>query len=199
MKPLLTILAATLLLTACSSGGLSAAQQTEALNTAVAQMLNQAGTDAALTVPTQQPTSAPVVAATTSSGPSNIPIPPEAACLPVGTDRVVGTVTDIWKGDEIEVEVNGQKVDVVYIGIGSDTGNPPMPMSADANSQMVLGKQVLLVRDVTDVDEYGRLPRYVISEAGVFVNYQLAKQGAAFPSSKPPDTSCDQTITQTQQ
>jgi endonuclease YncB( thermonuclease family) len=198
MKPFLTILAATLLLTACSSGGLTDAQQTGAVNTAVAQMLNQAGTDAALSVPTaEQATTAPEVAAT-SSGQSSITIPPEASCLPVGTDRVVGTVTDIWAGDEIEVQVNGQKLDVVYIGIGSDTGNPPVAMSSEPNSQLVLGKQVLLVRDVTDMDEYGRLPRYVITDAGVFVNYQLVKQGAAFPSSKPPDTSCDQAISHAQ-
>jgi endonuclease YncB( thermonuclease family) len=193
MKPFLTILAATLVLTACSSGGLTDAQQTGAVNTAVAQMLNQAGTDAALSVPTaEQATTAPEVAAPTSSGQSTITIPPEAGCLPVGTDRVVGTVTDIWAGDEIEVEVNGQKVDVRYIGV--DAGDQPM----DANSQLVLGKQVLLVRDVTDVDEYGRLPRYVVTDAGVFVNYQLVKQGVAFPSSEPPDTSCDQAISHAQ-
>jgi endonuclease YncB( thermonuclease family) len=189
MKRYLTILVAVLLLTACSSGGLTAAQQTEAVNTAVAQMLNQAATDAALTAPTaEQPTSAPVEAATASSGQSNIPIPPEAACLPIGTDRVVGTVTDIWRSNEIGVEVNGEKLDVVYIGI--DTTNIPI----DANSQLVLGKNVLLIRDVTDVDQYGRLPRYVITEDGVFVNYQLVKQGVAFPSSIPPDTACDQAI-----
>ncbi len=189
MKPLLTILAATLLLTACSSGGLNSAQQTEAVNTAVAQMLNQAATDAAAQIaPTGQPTSAPAQAAATSSGQTNIPIPPEAGCLPVGTDRVQGIVTDIWHGDEIEVKVNGQKVDVRYIGI--DAGDQPL----DANTQLVIGKQVLLVRDVTDVDQYGRWPRYVITEDGVFVNYQLVKQGAAFPSSEEPNTSCDQTL-----
>ncbi len=189
MKRTFALFAAILLLSACAPGGLSAAQQTEAVNTTVAQMLNQAATDAAAqTAPTGQPTSAPAQAAATSSGQTNIPIPPEAGCLPVGTDRVMGTVLDVWRGNEIGVEVNGQKLDVVYIGI--DTTNIP----TDANSQLVLGKNVLLIRDQTDVDQYGRMPRYVITEDGVFVNYQLVKQGAGFPSSISPDTACDQTI-----
>ncbi len=187
MKPLLTILAATLLLTACSSGGLTAAQQTEAVNTAVAQMLNQAATDAALAGATQAPTSAPVEAAPTSNVEGNITIPPDAACLPVGTDRVVGTVTDVFTSDQFQVLIAGHHYFVRYLGI--DATNQPK----DINSQLVLGKQVLLVRDVTDVDEYGRMPRYVITD-GVFVNVELVKRGVASPSPVDPDVSCKQAI-----
>ncbi len=194
MKPFLKILAASLLLAACSSAGPTAAQQTEAINTAVAQILNQAATDAAAQIaPAGEPTSAPAQAAATGRGSTKFPIPPEAGCLPLGTERVQATVTDIWHGDEIEVEVNGQKFDVRYIGIAA--GDQPL----DANSQLVLGKQVLLVRDVTDVDQYGRWPRYVITADGVFVNYQLVKQGAAFPSRQEPNTACDQTLAQANQ
>ncbi|HSS98619.1 MAG TPA: thermonuclease family protein, partial [Terriglobales bacterium] len=178
------------LLASCAPGGLSGAEQTAAVSTAVADLLAaQAATSAAQVVPTQeQATTAPLVMQ--AQGEENFNYPPEAACIPVGTDHAVGTVTDIWKGDEIQVEVNGESFDVRYIGV--DSGE----LSPDVNSQLVLGKQVLLIRDVTDVDEYGRLLRYVINSDGVFVNYELLKRGAAFLSIEEPDKACEQAFDQ---
>lgn len=176
------------LLAACAQGGLSSAEQTAAVETQVANLLaNQAATNAALVPTAAEATATTEALAPLPVGAENFTIPPEAGCLPIGTERLVGTVTDVWTGDEIEVEVNGVKYDVRYIGI--DATN----MSADANKALVMGKPVLLVRDVTDVDQYGRLPRYVLLD-GVFVNLELIRQGAALVSLESPDLACAQTF-----
>lgn len=174
-----------ILLIACGSGR----SDQSAVETQVAALINQqATTDAAAAA--SQPTATAAVGATSAPvSPANgqIQIPQEAAvCLPIGTAQVVGTVTDVWSGDEIQVNVNGQSVNVRYIGIDAPDGDGPTA----ANSQLVAGKQVLLITDVTDVDEYGRLPRYLITADGVFVNLELVRLGQAFPSAEDPDLAC---------
>jgi endonuclease YncB( thermonuclease family) len=114
-------------------------------------------------------------------------LPADAACVPDNTERVVGIVEEVYSGDSIKVDINGADFEVRYIGI-DDGDQPP-----DVNSQLVLGKQVLLIMDVTDVDQYGRLPRYVIAD-GVFINLELVRRGAAFVSIEEPDLACEQAI-----
>jgi micrococcal nuclease len=54
---------------------------------------------------------------------------------------------------------------------------------------LVYSKKVLLVKDVSETDKYGRLLRYVfIGET--FVNYELVRQGYALASTYPPDVAC---------
>ncbi len=175
-----------MLLTACGGGQSSQS----AVDTQVAALISQQATSDAATNGSQ-PT-ASVATATTGPAPVNanngqIQIPAEAAvCIPIGTSQVIGTVTDVWDGDEIQVDVNGQSVNVRYIGVDAPDGDGPTA----ANSQLVAGKQVLLITDVTDVDEYGRLPRYVITADGKFVNLEMVRLGQAFPSAEDPDLSC---------
>jgi hypothetical protein len=49
------------------------------------------------------------------------------------------------------------------------------------------------VKDVTDIDANGFLPRYVLA-GSVFVNYQLVSMGYARVVSMPPDVACDVTL-----
>lgn len=193
MKPYLTVLMAlVLLLTACG-GGASDAQATAALETAIAALLQQS-TAASTSAPVAESTAAPL--ATVAD--NQISIPNTAGCLPVNTERVVGTVVQIYNGDAAIVDINGEEHEVRYIGIDA-----PGPLEAggqealNANIALVAGKQVLLVMDKTDVDEYGRLPRYVIVD-GIFVNLELVQQGVAFHSNEPPDESCKNTLNQGQ-
>jgi micrococcal nuclease len=63
------------------------------------------------------------------------------------------------------------------------------PEATARNSELVYGKTVRLIRDVSETDRYGRLLRYVIAE-DVFVNYELVAQGYANAASYPPDIAC---------
>ncbi|MEX1248455.1 MAG: thermonuclease family protein, partial [Anaerolineales bacterium] len=115
------------------------------------------------------------------------PIPNDAACVPDNTPRVLAIVKTVWSGDSIGVEIEGRDYEVRYVGI--DAGGLPL----DANRQLVEGKQVLLITDTTDVDQYGRLLRYVVAD-GVFVNLELIRRDAAFVSIEPPDVACERTF-----
>ena len=174
------------LLTACGGGQ----SDQSAVETQVAALLSQQATANAGAGAGQ-----PTVAATsviTGDLPTIDPlltIPDDASCTPDNSPRVMATVTDVWTGDDIQVDINGQSFEVRYIGI--DSGDLP----ADANRQLVEGKQVLLITDTTDVDEYGRLVRYVIAD-GVFVNFELLRRDAAYASLEEPDMACKQEICQ---
>ncbi|MEX2160369.1 MAG: hypothetical protein WD751_00495 [Anaerolineales bacterium] len=177
-RTLLVLTFAALLLAGC---GPSQAERDAAVQTQVAMLLaNQEATNQAA-----QPAAAPTSAApVTTTDPLLPPIPNDAACVPDSTPRVLATVTEIWSAVEIGVEIEGRDYEVRLIGLDGDN----MPL--DTTRQLVEGKQVLLIMDVTDFDESGRIPRYMIAD-GVFVNLELIRRGAAFASIEPPDIACE--------
>lgn len=104
------------------------------------------------------------------------------------TYELVSRVVD---GDTIELD-NGQKVR--YIGINTpETVDPRRAVqcfgheASEYNKQLVEGKQVRLVKDVSETDKYGRLLRYVYLNDGTFVNLNLVENGFARVDTYPPD------------
>jgi micrococcal nuclease len=108
------------------------------------------------------------------------------------------TVTEIVDGDTIHVEIGGVEFRVRYIGIDAPEvahdNNPGEPLGAEAtqsNADLVEGATVILEKDVSDTDQFGRLLRYVwLGGPGTWqlVNGELAEQGLADVKSYPPDT-----------
>lgn len=101
-------------------------------------------------------------------------------------------VKRVVDGDTIELE-NGQKLR--YIGMDTPESvkpNTPVQCFAKAavarNKELVEGKEVRLVKDVSDKDRFQRLLRYVYVD-DVLVNETLIKEGLAFSRSYPPDIS----------
>lgn len=99
-------------------------------------------------------------------------------------------VTRVVDGDTIVIDTDKR---VRYIGI--DTPEKPHSKSAECfalnshlkNSSLVMGKKVRLEKDISEIDRYGRLLRYVYVD-DVFVNYELVAQGYAVAKEYPPDT-----------
>ena len=99
-------------------------------------------------------------------------------------------------GDTIELE-NGQKVR--YIGIDTpELHHPQKPVQCygqeakDENVKLVLGKEIILKKDISETDKYGRLLKYIFvptdaSPEGMFVNEYLVKEGFAHMATFPPD------------
>lgn len=88
-------------------------------------------------------------------------------------------VTRIIDGDTIDVELNGQTFRVRYIGVNTPERDEPCYSDATAaNSAMVSGQTVTLVRDVSETDRYDRLLRYIYV-GDTFVNESLVAQGYA--------------------
>ena len=97
-------------------------------------------------------------------------------------------VTRVIDGDTIVVEGNYR---VRYIGIDTPEIHPEVEAFGleawQVNRELVEGKMVYLEKDVSEVDKYGRLLRYVYVE-DVFVNAELVRQGLAQAKAYPPDT-----------
>ncbi len=109
----------------------------------------------------------------------------------------IGIVTKVIDGDTIHVTINGTDFKVRYIGINAPedtTKKEPLgPEATERDKELVAGKQVVLVKDVSETDKFGRLLRYVFVD-NVFVNYELVREGYATATHYPPDTGCQQVL-----
>lgn len=132
--------------------------------------------------------------------PAPSPTPDVAAvATPTSTDQNVepltisletATVTRVIDGDTVELSDGGR---VRYIGINTPelkhagTAEECFAVEAKtANEKLVLNKSVRLARDVSNIDRYGRLLRYVYV-GDTFVNSKLVSDGFAYASPYPPD------------
>ena len=102
-------------------------------------------------------------------------------------------VVRVVDGDTIEVEINGKTEPVRYIGIDTpETVDPRKPVqcfgveASKKNKELVEGKLVRLEKDITDLDKYKRLLRYVWL-GDTLINQELVMQGYAKSYSYPPD------------
>jgi endonuclease YncB( thermonuclease family) len=106
--------------------------------------------------------------------------PPESAEM--------AQVVRVIDGDTIDVEMGGERYRVRYIGIDSPERDEPYYAEATAFNRELVGRQtVWLVRDVSEVDRFGRLLRYIYLEDGTFVNAEMIAGGYARLVTFPPD------------
>jgi len=106
--------------------------------------------------------------------------------------REVGTVVDVIDGDTIKVQITqGGSLGtfpVRYIGINTpERGETCSAEATEANRALVQGGVVVMTRDISNTDKYGRLLRYVFVD-GIFVNAELVAGGWAEAVVYPPDT-----------
>ena len=149
--------------------------------------------------PTATKMQVPVVIATDTQA-----LPPTSigAIIPVTGDSCIpnnppqtGVVIDVVDGDTIVVvlDQDAKAYSVSYIGMDTPeiTGQiePFGPEATEKNRELVQGKNVTLIKDVSETDRYGHLLRYVIAD-GIFVNYELVAQGYASTTSYLPDIAC---------
>ena len=113
--------------------------------------------------------------------------PPQVIASQSAEIVVVKRVID---GDTIEL-IDGQKVR--YLGV--DTPELHHPTKAvqcfgkeamEKNRDLVEGKEIKMMRDVSETDRYKRLLRYVWV-GDIFVNEYLAREGFAHQATFPPD------------
>ncbi len=115
------------------------------------------------------------------------------ACVRASDAFEIAYVTRVIDGDSIAVELNGKSEQVRYVGINApeyDGGEwKEAEQATQFNRDLVEGRYVLLIKDVSERDKYGRLLRYVFTGTH-FVNYELVRQGVAEAREYPPDTAC---------
>jgi endonuclease YncB( thermonuclease family) len=110
-------------------------------------------------------------------------------------------VTRVIDGDTIEVAINGRLYHVRYIGMDTPEvyfGVEWMgPEASAANRRLVDGKRVVLEKDVSETDRYGRLLRFVWihrADGWLFVNAELLREGYAQVTTYPPDVKYADTV-----
>lgn len=126
-----------------------------------------------------------------------LPIPQVSPTISATSSAQLVVVKRVIDGDTIEVE-NGQKVR--YIGVDTpELHDPRKPVQCFAqeamlkNKELVEGKTVRLEKDMSEVDRYKRLLRYVYSDnptaspSSLFINEYLVREGYAYAVTFPPD------------
>ena len=141
-------------------------------------------------------TSATQVARASVQATATTPTPaprPAFGLEPTGPIQV-GQVVHIVDGDTIDVVVAGAKVRVRYIGMDTPETHSGIewlgPEASAANEQLVMGREVVLEKDVSETDQYGRALRYVWLHDGAtwtLVNLELIREGFAAVLRYPPD------------
>jgi micrococcal nuclease len=140
------------------------------------------------TVASEQVSPSPT--ATSPSPTATSPSPTATATPHAGQQAQVTRVVD---GDTIEVLMAGTTYKVRYIGVDTpETVDPRRPVqcygreASERNRQLVEGKTVVLEKDVSETDKYGRLLRYIWVD-GEMVNATLVREGYAMAITYPPD------------
>ncbi len=155
--------------------------------------------------PTATPTPEPTPLPTSTSTASPVPLPSLtptasfASCIHPGGEIVTGQVSSVVDGSTIQVNIAGQEYRVRYIGLHTPQDTKiKEPFGAEAtakNRELVEGKTVTLIKDVSEKDGYGNLLRYVYA-GSTFVNEELIRLGLASAVSEAPDTGCFATFLQ---
>lgn len=123
--------------------------------------------------------------------------PPGAPARPTGPTQDA-TLVRVVDGDTIRVIVGGVEERVRYIGIDTPelntssaaTPDPYAEAATEANARLLAGGRLVLEKDVSERDRYGRLLRDVWVErdgAWTLVNLALVAEGYAQVSTYPPD------------
>lgn len=131
------------------------------------------------------PSPTPVIRAVTST-----PAAPFDSTLGASTSADIVEVTRVVDGDTIVVS---NKKTVRLIGINTpETVDPHRPTqcfgkeASDKTKELLLHKVVRLEKDVSEIDRYGRLLRYVFI-GNDMINKILVEEGYAQAVSYPPD------------
>src|SRR3990172_417180 len=141
-----------------------------------------AGADLSSPSRTIPETSAPTPSAAPSASEPASTTVPEPGTLPSGPTETA-VVLSITDGDTIRVDRGFGSEPVRYIGVNTpEVGDPGGADATAVNAVLVEGREVVLERDVSETDQFGRLLRYVWLLDGttwLLVNRELVLRGVA--------------------
>jgi len=95
-------------------------------------------------------------------------------------------VTRIIDGDTIEIE-GGERVRLICIDT-PERGERHYREAKDYLEDLILNKEIKLVKDISERDKYNRLLRYIYTKDGIFVNELIVRNGYAKAYLYKPDT-----------
>jgi micrococcal nuclease len=151
---------------------------------------------------TAEPTFTPFAMPTDTSAPFAILVT-GGSCIPNNPPQT-GRVVEVVDGDTIKVifDQDGLTYSIRYIGMDTPESTSQIEYfgqeASAKNSELVYGKAVTMIKDVSETDQFGRLLRYVLVD-NLFINYELVAQGYANTASYPPDVACISTFQEAEQ
>ena len=111
-----------------------------------------------------------------------------------GYEEIV-RVSYVIDGDTFDL-ADGRRVRLIGID-ARERGDEYYKEATDFLKRLIEGREVLLRRDVSETDKYGRLLRYVFME-DVFINEILVREGYATTFILPPDVAFTSTFREAQ-
>ena len=105
-------------------------------------------------------------------------------------------VAEVIDGDTLVIE-GGERIRLIGINTPEE-GQYFYREAKQALEAMVEGKNIKLESDISDLDQYGRLLRYVYKD-NLFVNLEMVKRGFAHSYSYPPDLKHQDQLLQAQE
>ncbi len=146
-------------------------------------------------------TPTPALPSTDTPPPTETLSPPRlGGCIPIDSPLQAGLVTAVIDGNTIDVFIDGQIYRVRYTGADTPRGSGRFATDAKArNQELMLGKNVVLIKDAAESDPSGQLLRYVFIDSldGALVNYELVSLGYARAASS--DIACAEAFQQAEQ
>lgn len=121
--------------------------------------------------------------------------PAQASCPPQSSEVEFGTVLWAFDGDTLAVDIMGEVRSVRMIGIDAPEDSNIIeafgPESTQKTKNLLVGRVIKLVKDVSDRDGFGQFLRYVfLYGMDSFVNYDLVRFGYARAIDSFPNNSC---------
>ncbi len=175
---------------ACSTIATSSSAAELITTPAAATSLPPATSGQAAPAPTTGPVSNPdPTGAPSATTPPPITPPPTApATTPPPAPADGWTVVSITDGDTLVVSGPGGELTVRVIGINAPESSECLADEAAAALRTLTSGAVVLQRDTSDVDQYGRALRYVENGDGLDVGAELVRLGLAISRRYEPDT-----------
>ena len=104
--------------------------------------------------------------------------------------RETGKVLEVLDGNTVRAlfKDNGLVYVVRYIGVVAPVDKKYSVLANQKNTELVYGKEIILIKDVNNKDDRGKLLRYVLV-GDTFVNFEMIQQGLATALDVPPDFS----------
>lgn len=139
-----------------------------------------------------------MLASCTTTEPGDVPSPPTADDRPATSTneptsdptRATWTVREVVDGDTLRVDGPDGEARVRLIGVNAPERDECFHGEATEILQELVGdREVVLVRDVSDTDRFGRLLRFVETTDGADVGADLVRAGAARSQRYEPDVS----------
>ncbi|MBI4057696.1 thermonuclease family protein [Candidatus Microgenomates bacterium] len=140
--------------------------------------------------PTSPKQTAQVGSVSTETTPTPASTVSSASSLTPDPNITIAKVINVVDGDTFKLD-SGKVVRMIGIDT-PETVHPSRPVqcygeeASSKTEELIEGKEIKLEKDVSEVDKYGRLLRYVYA-GDLFVNEYLVREGFAMSSSYPPD------------